>query len=43
MYNILIDEMLRLVNLSQGELVVVFVIKNVHQVGIKRVDILLNF
>lgn len=39
-FNILVDQILGDVNLSQGQLVMVLVIQDVHQVGVERVDVL---
>lgn len=39
-FNILVNQILGDVNLSQGQLVMVFVVQDVHQVGIERVDVL---
>lgn len=39
-FNILVDQILGDVNLSQGQLVMVFVVQDVHQVGVEWVDVL---
>lgn len=39
---LLIDQMFAYIQLAESQLVVIFVVENIHQVGKERVDILQN-